>query len=144
MNDNKTERLEHANTLIRIISEHGRRFFMHTPKNGETRIARLELRGGKVYFVDDYSQKSVYTHKTAIPSRWKGFTHGGTLRSLVEDMRDYIVKGRPIPRWKIVIRQLGSEGLENNVWGYDEKSAEKVRELAYALPIVEPLGMDNP
>lgn len=138
MGAKKTEkqvRLEHANALIKIIASHGRRFFWH---GGACRYSRLELRRGRVYFVDDYTEKAVYTHNTTFGNKWRGFTYGGTLRSLVEDMRDYILRGTPIPRWKIVIQQLGADGLEGNIWGYDVKDAQAVRDAAYALPIIAP------
>lgn len=51
-------------------------------------------------------------------------------------MRDYIMHGTPIPRWKIVIQQLGAEGLEGNIWGYDVEGAQAVRDAAYTLPII--------
>jgi hypothetical protein len=131
----KQERLENANELIRIIGSHGRRFFYS--KERDT-FARLELRNGRVWWVDDYRGGEVYTHRTGLHNSWRGFSHGGTLRSLVEDMRDYITSGRKIERWKIVIRQLNSKGLENNIWGYSEEDATTVRERAYTLPIIEP------
>ena len=56
----------------------------------------------------------------------------------MEDMRDYMLTGTQIPRWKIVIKQLGQSGLERNIWGYDVESAKAVREAAYALPIISP------
>jgi hypothetical protein len=146
----KAQRLEHANQLIKIIASHGRRFFWHggvNRWNPETktstwepadRYARLELRRGRVYLIDDYTQKAVYTHPATFGNKWRGFSHGGTLRSLVEDMRDYVMHGTRIPRWRIVIERLGRNGLENNVWGYDIESAKAVRAAAYALPIIQP------
>lgn len=131
----KQERVEHANQLIRIIGSHGRRFFYYAK---DTRYARFELRNGRVYFIDDYSDRAIYTHRTGFTSHWRGFTHGGTLRALVEDMRDYITDGTPVPAWKIVIKQLGASGLEGNVWGYDVESAQAVRAAAYQLPIIGP------
>src|SRR3546814_18480004 len=78
----KTERLTQANELIGLISSCGRRFFYNKTHD---RIARLELcKRGRVYFVDDYTGKRIYTHRTGITSRWHGFSHGGPLRSLVE------------------------------------------------------------
>lgn len=144
----KLERVKHANALIKIIASHGRRFFYYGGSNvfdpvtkittfvPEDRFARIELRRGRVFIIDDYTQKSVYTHKTGFGNNWRGFSHGGTLRGLVEDMRDYIIHGTPIPRWKIVIQQRGQAGLEDNIWGYDVESANSVRSAAYALPIV--------
>lgn len=100
------------------------------------RYAYFEIRNGRVYFIDDYTQKATYLAKTGFRNNWRHFSHGGTLRALVEDMHEYIVNGTPVPRWRIVIQQLGSNGLEGNVWGYDVESARAVRDAAYALPIL--------
>ena len=126
----KQERVDHANQFIRIIGSHGRRFFYHAPEN---RFARLELRAGRVYFIDDYSDRAIYTHRSGFTSRWRGFSHGGTLRSLIELMRDYIVHGTQIAPWYIAPHY--SRG---NIWGYDEQAAKAVRDAAYQLPIVGP------
>lgn len=127
----KIERVEHANNLIRAIASHGRRFFYHADGN---RYAKLELDArGRVWFVDDYTQKRVYTHDTR--GRWRGFTHGGTLRSLVERMRDYITTGWQLPRGVIAPPYLGGDA-DGNVWGYEREAAAAVREAAFALPIM--------
>jgi len=85
-----------------------------------------------VYFIDDYKESSICV---TINGQWRGFSHGGTLRALVLDMREYIVNKTPVPRWKIVIQQLGKPDLTGNIWGYDAESAQAVRDAAYALPI---------
>lgn len=131
----KLERLAHANELIRIIGSYGRRFFWNSEHG---RFAYFEMRLGRVYLIDDYTGKAIYTHRTGFANRWRGFSHGGTLRSLVEDMRDYIMTGQQIVRGRIVLGQLGRDGLEGNIWGYAADEAAKVRELAYALPIIAP------
>jgi hypothetical protein len=147
----KQVRLEHANALIKIIASYGRRFFWHggssqwdeATKNHvfvpADRLARFELTKGRLYFIDDYTEQAILLPRPYWGrSNWRGFSHGGTLRSLVEAMSDYIRLGTPVPRWQIVIQYLGEKGLERNIWGYDAKAAEAVRTEAYALPIVEP------
>lgn len=142
----KQARLEHANALIEIIASHGRRFFWHKgssrvagdASSSAGRVAKLTLLRGRVYHIDEYSGKAIYTHRAGFGNDWRGFSHGGTLRSLVEDMRDYIMTGTPIARETIVIRQLASKGLEGNIWGYDVAAATAVREAAYKLPIISP------
>lgn len=130
----KLQRIEHANALIKVISDHGRRFFWNEK---DQRIARLELDPrGRVWFHDDYRAARIYTHDTG--GRWRGFSHGGTLRSLVIAMRDYVTKGEQIPRWRIATINLygGDEG--ENIWGYDKAAAEATRAAAFTLPIIEP------
>ncbi|HDR9174350.1 TPA: hypothetical protein QDB23_001562 [Burkholderia vietnamiensis] len=131
----KQERLDHSNRLIVAIASHGRRFFYSQQRD---RFARLELDArGRVWFVDDYSGRRIYTHHSG---RWRGFTHGGTLRSLVERMRDYITTGWQIPRGCIAPRCSGAE--RENVWGYEPVAAAAVRAAAFELPIIAPATPD--
>lgn len=60
----------------------------------------------------------VFTHPTTWGGRWKGFSHGGTLKALAERFRDYICEGKQMP-----IGWLGPERFDDsNIWGYDEVS----------------------
>lgn len=124
----RLDRVGHANELIRVISDHGRRFFWN---ERDKRIARLELdQRGKVWWVDDYRGTRVCIEKFGwYEHRWQGFSHGGTLKSLVQAMRDYIKTGDRIP--------LGYIGMD--CWGYDEAAAATI-EAARGLPIILNLG----
>lgn len=131
----KHQRMEHANELIKIIGSHGRKFFWNEENQ---RFAKFEIRNnGRVYFIDDYKLTPIYISKRC---EFRGFSHGGTLQALVVDMKDYIVHGCPISRWKIVIQQLGHYDLVGNIWGYDVISAQAVRDAAYSLPICAEAG----
>lgn len=90
----KQQRLNHANELIKVISEHGRRFF-YNQKNDCLSEMKID-ENGKVWFKDDYTMKWIFTHKTNWTNKWKGFSHGGTLKDLIEQMREYIIKGTQI------------------------------------------------
>lgn len=126
----RQDRVVHANQLIQVLAAHGRRFFYCKSKDT---YARMEIDArGRVWFIDDYTQKRVYTHDTR--GRWRGFTHGGTLRTLVECMRDYIINGTPIHRGRIATKQLGDS--DDDIWGYGPEAAAAVREAAFALPIM--------
>jgi hypothetical protein len=125
----KHQRVEQVNQVIRIIADHGRRFFYNA---GNQTYASMHIdKFGKIWFVDDYTQKAILTQKTAWGGRWKGFSNGGTLRALVEAFRDYIRDGIPLP-----LGFLGPERFnDSNVWGYDEQGMKAVREQAGALPV---------
>lgn len=127
----KQQRLDHANQLIRIIAAHGRRFFFDTRTE---RVAHLELNNtGRVFLIDEYTGKRIYTHFEN--RHWNGFNHGGTLRSLVIMMRNYICKGERIDAY-----YLGPENSslrKGNIWGYPEEAIEAVRNEAGLLPIIE-------
>jgi hypothetical protein len=58
-------------------------------------------------------------------------THGGTLRDLIKEFRDYICTGEPLhPGY------LGPERFnDSNIWGCDEAGMQSVREQAGALPV---------
>ncbi len=124
----KEKRLQQANALLETISRHGRRFFQH-----EGRVAKLELdKRSRVWLIDAYSQRRIYTHH---PGRWRGFTGGGTLRSLIEQLRTYITWGTPLPG-----RALGPwpEWIcGGDLWGYGEEM-QAVRLAASALGLIEP------
>ena len=124
----KRQRAEQVNQAIQIIADHGRRFFYSQSVN---RYASVEVdHRGKVWFIDDYSGKRVFTHETVWGGRWRGFTHGGTLKHMVKAFRDYICTGEPMhPGY------LGPERSfdESNIWGYDDEGMKVVREQAGAL-----------
>ena len=126
----KRQRAEHVNQAIRIIADHGRRFFYDEVTN---RYANMEVdQRGKVWFIDSYSGKRIFTHETVWGGKWRGFSNGGTLRQLVENFRDYIRTGEPLhPGY------LGPERSfdDSNIWGYDEAGMKAVREQAGALPV---------
>lgn len=125
----KQQRTEQVNQVIRIIGNHGRRFFFNRTAN---RYASMEVdQRGKIWFIDDYSSRRIFTHKTNWGGRWRGFSHGGTLRSLVEGFRDYIRTGEPLH-----LSYLGPERFDDsNIWGYDKEGMRAVREQAGALPV---------
>ncbi|SED28282.1 hypothetical protein SAMN04490185_3173 [Pseudomonas frederiksbergensis] len=126
----KRQRAEQVNQAIQIIADHGRRFFYSQTVN---RYASMEVdHRGKVWFIDYYSGKRVFTHETVWGGRWRGFTHGGMLKDVVKAFRDYICTGEPMhPGY------LGPERSfdESNIWGYDDEGMKVVREQAGALPV---------
>ena len=77
------ERLKQANEFIKIISDHGRRFFRFN-----SNIAKLKLINNRVWFVDDFTEKMIYTHYNG---RWKKFSHGGTLKQFIINLKNYIM-----------------------------------------------------
>lgn len=135
----KQQRLEHANQLIAVIARHGRRFFYNQTRNATAHF-KLDHRG-RVWFIDDYSGQRIYTHRAGFQSRWRGFSHGGTLRDLVERMHDYIVSGQQLSsHW------LGPERsyTEGNIWGYAQDAMDAVRREGAELPIIRPSASTTP
>lgn len=127
----KQERLNHANELIKVISEHGRHFFYNKEKNS---LAELRIdENGRVWFKDDYTKKWIFTHKTNWTNTWKGFSHGGTLQDLIQQMREYIIKGTQIHEGYIGLKRTYQDG---NIWGYPDEDLKKVLENAKKIPII--------
>lgn len=124
--EDKIQRLAHANDVILSIASNGRRFF-YSPIHD--RVARLEItKCGRVWLHDEHSGKRVYIYRSG---RWPGFTHGGTMRSLIEAIRDYVRSGRPVQRghfgpWR--------DGFE--LWGYAPTAMQAVREAVFKSPAV--------
>lgn len=130
----KAERLGHANALIEIISRHGRRFFRNRESGA---IARLELDArGRLWWIDDYRGSRVYTGKVmGYPHRWRGFSHGGTLRSLVEALRGYILRGELLHPEYIAPSRIDPKN--GDIWGYGFEAAAAVRCEASYLPLFQ-------
>jgi len=126
-----------ANDLIRVIASHGRRFFaqcsdMNTPDKEMTgRISYFEVNNqGHIFFVNAYKLSRVYLNREKY--YWRHWQHGGTLKDLVEALRDYIKTGEPIPGHLGPHPQWYSQG---DPWGYGEESMGKVRDAAVRLGI---------
>lgn len=125
----KRQRCDQVNQAIRIIAAHGRRFFYCQSQDA---YASMEVDArGRVWIVDDYTRRRVYTHQATFGNDWNGFSHGGTLRNLVELFRDYIRTGKPLHAG-----YLGHErGDGTNIWGYEPEAMAAVRAEAGALPV---------
>lgn len=131
----KNRRAEDANQVITAISQHGRRFF-YSPANkyGIASTAYFFVcPHGKVYFRDNYTDESIYT---AYRGRWNMFSHGGTLKSLVEAIANYIRTGEPIERgyfgpWK-------DDFCGGDLWGYGKQAMTELREKIKDSPVLAP------
>lgn len=123
----RLERLQHANDLIKAISEHGRRFFWN---ERDKRLARLEMDDrGKLWWIDDYRGSRVCVERFGGREHaWRGFSHGGTLKSLVQMMRDYVKNDTPISAWYIA----------QDCWGYNPEEAAACRAQVANNPALIP------
>jgi len=107
----KDERLKAANEFILVIAGCGRKFFEH---NGI--ISTFELsKGGRVYFIDCYTEKRIYTHNRTLT--WIGFSGNHTMKKLVDSLRDFIISGLTM---KADYFQLEMDNKFKKTWGYGE------------------------
>lgn len=130
MNDKRMaelSRTKHANMLMDEVASIGRKFFNH-----KGFISVLELSdSGRVFFHDSYTNKRIYTHQPKA-ARWKGFSNGGTLKTFIEMLRDYIKKDKKIP-----INYWDENWGEHypNPWGYNPDDLEQLKFEAIRLGI---------
>lgn len=128
----KQERLEIINKLIKYISEHGRRFFWTkgtVNQDSVESVAFMKLKNGRLYFVDNYTLKEIPIIDNG--HRWNGFSHGGTLRALVQDFADYIRTG------KYSNGNHGYGGLYCGHWGHSDEIQNDIiryaKEIGYLM-----------
>ena len=121
----KQERLEVVNKLIAFISERSRRFFYMKDtrlRENANNVAHMKLKGGRVYFVDDWTEEDVYAYPSYTDRN--GFSHGGTLWALICDFSDFIRNGGNANGGH------GYAGLYSEHWGYDEQSQKEIIQYA--------------
>ncbi len=118
----KRSRATLVNGFLAVIAGCGRQFFRY----GE-RVSTFEADDrGRIWFIDAYSQRRIYTHHRY---EWKGFTNGGTIRTLVEELRDYIRTGqRPV----LNIGPWPEYVCDGDLWGYGD-AMQQVRAEAENL-----------
>ena len=128
VNMSKQSRVDVANELVVTISSVGRKFF-----NYKGNIGRLEIgEKGHIFWIDHYKSQRIYTH---YKGRWRGFTGGGTLKCLIEQLREFVRTGKklypdtfgPWPQWL----------CSGDLWGYKD-DMQIVRDKANELNIMEP------
>lgn len=123
------QRLENVNRFIVEIGQRGRRFFYNQKFD---RYAQLKIDDrGRVWFRDDYTDQWIYTHLRN--RNWRGFSHGGTLRSLIELLSDHVKKGRQLnPRYF----DLRPHSCSGHPWGYPHEDYPELAAAAVKLGIM--------
>ena len=106
-----------VNELILEISKRGRRFFNH-----EGKVAEI-VDKGKIYYKAEYGKKEFICLSVASYRTPRGWFHGGTLLSLVQEFRSYIKHGVP--------REYSA--ILSPHWGYPEEDMIAIQKLAFSL-----------
>lgn len=120
----RQQRIDDANYFLFQVSLFGRRFFYSERHN---RVARFEQTiDGKLWFRDDHTGKLCYT---AYKYRWKNFSHGGTMRRLVDDLVLWIRLGVPIPAGHL--GPWPDHLCEGDLWGYGYEAMRDLRNSVY-------------
>lgn len=110
MNRKQTERMIEINNLIELISKEDIKLnpnassypFFSVEDNRYSRFF-IGSNNKKLFFFDKYTGETIYPYSN---SKWRGFSSGGTMRRLVETMREWIISGNPtdygclyVPYW---------------------------------------------
>src|SRR5262245_15865702 len=119
MTDDQITRMAQANQLLARIACTGREFFSHRGAVSHF----YQGNAGRLWWFDTNSRRRVWIHQRT--GRWRGFTEGGTLRTLVYELRTYILFGTPMhpqrlgpwPQWI----------CEGDLWGYGLGAMEAIR-----------------
>jgi len=105
---NKAQRIEQVNEFIKVIGDCGRRFFYREP---EDRYGHFFLGSdSRLRWREEWKERVLYLSKNA---NWDAsFSHGGTLRTIVELLAKYIRTGELIHPWYFRF---------DGYWGYGEE-----------------------
>ncbi len=128
----KQERLKKANDFIKLIASTGRKFFNYEGNGGS--IGRFELRSGRTYFIDGYTNKSIYAYENHYFGN--SFTEGGTMQALILDIAEFIRTG------EATNAKNGYGGIYCDHWGYPDEDMKKVREKAIEIGFSKGLDTD--
>jgi len=114
-------RIDAANEFIESIASHGRRFFEYVHHDGRQVAHFRRGEWGHIFFWNQSKRQWIYVSRYGA---WKGFHHGGTLRSLVGQLVEYIRTGK----------QLRGAWFDGKHWGYGA-------EMAIVVQIGQRLGV---
>lgn len=121
-------KLEAANELLFVISTHGRKFFAPRGNDGQTHDKIERGNGGQLVYVQQWNNKRIYL--TAKQGYWHGFSGGGTLRGLIQQLVEFIRTGRKV-----------RAGTFGDHWGYGDEMA-KVIAAGQAMGVVAGIHED--
>ncbi|ARB27261.1 hypothetical protein HX787_27470 [Pseudomonas tolaasii] len=109
----RLDRVIAANEFLRVIANCGRCFFRN---KGAGHDAYLALNGRRniVWLFDDYTGDRINVTRQG---PWDGFSHGGTLKSLVGSIGSFVLSGKMMLYG--YFQPVMDNGFENP-WGYGD------------------------
>lgn len=109
----RADRCRAANEFIQAIAGCGRHFFRDRGA-GHNGFLSLNPRGTIVWFHDDYTGQRINIAKER---EWTGFSHGGTLKGLLQSIGRHVLTGSLLRHG--YFQPVMNNGFENP-WGYEE------------------------
>lgn len=118
----KQYRVAMANRFIGVIGSYGRKFL---EKDGRFDVLYLNDRG-HIYYNQAWNDAHIFVGRLPPHGRWRGFTHGGTLMSLVKMLVQFVRTGKKLhPHYF------------SDHWGYGDDMPKVINE-GKALGVIEP------
>ncbi|WLH61052.1 hypothetical protein [Pseudomonas sp. FP2300] len=102
----RQERLTAANEFLQVIAGCGQHFFRNKG-SGHDDYLSMNARGRVVWLHDDYTGARINVGKEG---EWDGFSHGGTLKSLVGSLGRFVLHGPPRALWAYTPSTSGDFG----------------------------------
>ena len=109
----RLQRCDAANEFIQAIASCGRRFFQDRGA-GHAGFLSMNPRGTIVWFHDDYTGQQINIAKEG---DWAGFSHGGTLKGLLQSIGRHVLTGSLLRHG--YFQPVMDNGFKNP-WGYEE------------------------
>ncbi|MGF6282279.1 hypothetical protein ABH908_000237 [Pseudomonas frederiksbergensis] len=109
----RQQRCINANEFLQVIANCGRNFFRNTG-SGHDGYLTMNERSTIVWFHDDFTSARLNVSREGY---WDGFSHGGTLKSLLGSVGKHILTGKTM-RYGYFQPKMDN-GFENP-WGYDD------------------------
>lgn len=129
--EERTKRAAICQEIINTISSIGRRFFYYEKAD---RIARIYVaKNGRVKFKDDYFNEEFDLHASA-GRRCDKFSHGGTMKGLIMDMKEFIVSSGDTNN------NNGYGGLYCPHWGYSKEDMAIIQKKAIDVGYLKPMS----
>ncbi|PAE17270.1 hypothetical protein CHH91_04490 [Virgibacillus sp. 7505] len=125
---NKADRVKLANELLNMIGRLGRHYFYNKDENAMS-IFVIRGRNKRLWFIDKLGFL-VNPYESNI-SNDTGFSEGGTLWSLVHDMREYILTV------KATNGNHGYSGLLGEGWGYSQEEMQEIIGFAEQIGFID-------
>lgn len=122
----RRQRATKVNELVKVIGTNGRCFFCHKDTFAEMVVDD----NCRLWWRDEWRGTMIYLHYKF----WGvGFSNGGTLRSLVNNFKDFVMTERPLP--EKVFGPWPSWYSNGDPWGYGS-GMQVVRQKALELGLL--------
>ena len=120
------DRIEKANQFLCTIATRGRCFFAYKHDDGIVIARFMRQQNGSLWLLNEWKKEWMYVSRRNNDGTYKGFHHGGTLRSLITALVDWIRDGD----------LMLNPGAFNSHWAYPEQDLRVIINVGQDLGII--------